>query len=48
MSAVKINRKDRVENLLRGMLALALVAGVIWAMTDGGTVPALDFIRLRG
>lgn len=47
MSPVKTNRKDRVESLLRGMLALALLAGVAWALTDGGaSAPfALDLLR---
>ena len=48
MSAVKTNRKDRVESLLRGMLAMALLAGVIWALTDGGASPPFEFVRLRG
>lgn len=48
MSAVKSNRMDRVESLLRGMLALALLAGVAWALTDGGASAPFDFVRLRG
>jgi hypothetical protein len=48
MSAVKTNRKNRIETLLRGMLALALLAGVVWALTDGGANPPFDFVRLRG
>ena len=36
---LKSNRKDRIEGLLRGMLALALLAGVVWALTDGGASP---------
>ncbi|MHB8911865.1 MAG: hypothetical protein ACYC42_04345 [Lysobacter sp.] len=48
MSAVKTTRKDRVESLLRGMLALALLAGVVWALTDGGASAPFDFVRLRG
>lgn len=48
MSSVKTIRKDRVESLLRGMLALALLAGVAWALTDGGASAPFDFGRLRG
>ena len=44
----RINRKDRVEGLLRGMLALALLAGVVWVLTDGGGNPPFAFVRLRG
>ena len=44
----KNNQKDRIEGLLRGMLALALLAGVVWALTDGGANPPFEFIRLRG
>lgn len=44
---IKNNQKDRIEGLLRGMLALALLAGVVWALTDGGAHPP-DFVRLRG
>ncbi len=48
MSSVKTIHKDRVESLLRGMLALALLAGVAWALTDGGASVPFDFVRLRG
>ena len=47
MNAVKTNRKDRLEGLLRGMLALALLAGVVWALTDGGVNPPFEFVLLR-
>lgn len=48
MNSVKTSRKDRFESLLRGMLALALLAGVAWTLTDGGANPPFDFVRLRG
>jgi hypothetical protein len=32
-------RGDRFEALMRGVLALALIAGVAWAMTHGGPDP---------
>jgi len=44
----KSDLKDRIESLLRGMLALALLAGVVWALTDGGASPPFDFVHLRG
>lgn len=37
MSARMPGRSERWELLLRGVLGLVLVAGVLWALTDGGT-----------
>jgi hypothetical protein len=35
MSARLPNRSDRFERVFRGLLGLALVAGVAWALTHG-------------
>lgn len=34
--------------LLRGVLGLALVAGVAFALTDGGTIPVVELVALHG
>jgi len=47
MNAGKPTRFGRVEGFVRGMLALALLAGVVWALTDGGAAPSFDFATLR-
>ena len=39
MSANMQGRPDRFERLSRGVLGLALVAGVIWALTGGTGLP---------
>ncbi|WP_159016319.1 hypothetical protein [Cognatiluteimonas profundi] len=39
MSTKIPGRGDRFEALMRGVLALALIAGVAWAMTHGGPNP---------
>lgn len=48
MNAGKPTRHDRFDRLVRGMLALVLLAGVVWALTDGGAAGAFDFTLLRG
>lgn len=40
MNTEKPIRPDRLERLSRLMLALALLAGVIWALNDGGSLPS--------
>ena len=40
MSARLPNRSDRFERVFRGLLGLALVAGVIWALGQGGSAGA--------
>jgi hypothetical protein len=40
MSARLPSRADRFERVFRGLLGLALVAGVAWALTHGGTTGA--------
>ena len=39
MSANMQGRGDRFERIMRGVLGLALVAAVAWALTHGGTAP---------
>ena len=48
MNAGKPTRFDRSERIVRSMLALALIAAVAWAITDGGAMPAFNFSVLRG
>jgi len=40
MSARMPGRPDRFELISRGLLGLALVAGVIWALGQGGSAGA--------
>jgi hypothetical protein len=42
MSARIQGRSDRFERIFRGLLGLALVAGVVWALMHGGATPGLD------
>lgn len=37
MNTQKANPPDRIERIERGMLGLALLGGVVWAMTFGNT-----------
>lgn len=37
-----------IDRLLRGMLGLALVAGVAFALTDGGQTPVTELVALQG
>lgn len=37
-----------IDRILRGMLGLALVAGVAFALTDGGQVPVVELVTLQG
>jgi len=46
MSARLPNRNDRFERVFRGLLGLALVAGVAWALTHGNT-PGVGIGPLR-
>lgn len=43
MNAGMPTRSDRIERVARAMLALALLAGVIWALAGAGAVPTLSF-----
>ncbi|HEY0662564.1 MAG TPA: hypothetical protein VGD21_14735 [Lysobacter sp.] len=42
MNAQKPTRADRTERFARGMLAFALIAAVVWAVTSGSG-PSPDF-----
>lgn len=48
MNAGKPTRQGRFELFARSMLGLALVVGVIWALTGGGAAPGFDFGTLPG
>jgi hypothetical protein len=39
MSTNMQGRGDRFERIVRGLLGLALLAGVAWALTHGGPAP---------
>ena len=39
MNADKPARANRGESIVRGMLALVLLAAVVWALTANGSVP---------
>ncbi len=42
------DRPDRFERVVRGMLALALLAGVVWAVAHSGAAPGFDFRNVLG
>lgn len=48
MNAGVPNRPDRFERVIRGMLALALLAGVVWALNSGGAAPEFSLDTLLG
>ena len=48
MTAGKPTRLEWPDRIVRGMLALALLAGVAWSMTDGGTQPPFALVALLG
>lgn len=49
MSAQKPSRADRTERFARGMLAFALIAAVVWAVTSGsGSTPDFSLNSLWG
>ena len=47
MNAGRPTQLDRYERLMRGLLGLALLVGVLWALADGAIVPALGLDALR-
>lgn len=38
MNAQVPNRSDRYEQIVRGLLGCVLLAGVAWALTQGGVI----------
>ncbi len=42
------SRSDRFERVARGMLAIALLAGVAWALAQGGIAPGSGLGSLLG
>ena len=42
MNASTPARPDRAERIVRGMLQIALLAGVIWALMGHGASPGID------
>jgi hypothetical protein len=41
-------RPDRAERIVRGMLQIALLAGVVWAWMGHGASQGIDFRALLG
>ena len=48
MNAGMPTRPDRAERIVRGMLAVALLAGVVWALSGHGGTPGIDLHGLLG
>ena len=48
MNAGKPPRLEWPDRIVRGTLGLALLAGVAWAMTDGGISPPFAVFALLG
>lgn len=42
------DRADRVESVLGSTLALVLLAAVVWALTDGGSVAGISLHAVLG
>lgn len=42
MNARVPSRSDLFERVARSMLGLALIAGVVWALTQGSSTPGVD------
>ena len=42
MNARIPSRSDLFESVARSLLGLALIAGVVWALTQGGAMPGVD------
>lgn len=41
MSARMPSQSDRFERVFRGVLGLALIVGVAWALVHGGSTPGI-------
>ena len=48
MNAGMPARPDRAERIVRGMLQIALLAGVVWALRGHGASQGIDFRALLG
>ena len=48
MNAGMPTRPDRAERIVGGMLAVALLAGVVWALVGHGSTPGIDLRGLLG
>ena len=48
MNAGMPTRPDRAERIVGGMLAIVLLAGVVWALIGHGTAPGIDLHALLG
>ena len=48
MNAGMPTRPDRAERIVGGMLAIVLLAGVVWALSGHGTAPGIDLHALLG
>lgn len=47
-SLAATRRADWSERLAKGLLALALASGVLWALAQGGLAAPIDLARLFG
>jgi hypothetical protein len=41
-------KSDRVERVIRGILAFALLVGVVWALAESGPGPVIKWVRQLG
>ena len=48
MNAGMPTRPDRAERIVGGMLAIVLLAGVVWALIGHGAAPGIDLRALLG
>ena len=48
MNAGMPTRPDRAERIVGGMLAIVLLAGVVWALIGHGPVPGIDLHAMLG
>jgi hypothetical protein len=42
MNARIPSQRDLLERVIRSMLGVALIAGVVWALTQGGSTQGVD------
>jgi hypothetical protein len=48
MNAGMPTRPDRAERIVGGMLAIVLLAGVVWALIGHGTATGIDIHAILG